>query len=142
VDINCSDKLEENIGPLGSLFHGFSVLYCMTTSLAWGGAGLDTVGFHEKRVHELCAEAGFRSVRRVPIENPFNNLYEITPWFTCATYDAEPNHGFTVDWVSGHGREKLFATLSNHVRKAPARWLALGIVPLHSAGQDCPPAHK
>jgi SAM-dependent methyltransferase len=79
VDINCSDKLEENIGPIGALFHGFSVLYCMTTSLAWGGAGLGTVGFHEKKVHELCAEAGFRSVRRVPIENPFNNLYEITP---------------------------------------------------------------
>jgi SAM-dependent methyltransferase len=79
VDINCSDKLEENIGPLGALFHGFSVLYCMTTSLAWGGAGLGTVGFHEKKVHELCSKAGFRSVRRVPIENPFNNLYEITP---------------------------------------------------------------
>src|SRR5207302_10844038 len=70
LDINCSDKVEENIGPLGALFHGFSVLYCMTTSLAWGGAGLGTVGFHEKKVHELCAEAGFRSVRRVPIENP------------------------------------------------------------------------
>jgi len=39
-----SDKLEENIGPLGALFHGFSVLYCMTTSLAWGGLGLGTTG--------------------------------------------------------------------------------------------------
>ena len=66
-------------GLLGAFFYSCSVLYCMTTSLAWGGAGLGTVGFHEKKVHELCAEAGFRSVRRVPIENPFNNLYEITP---------------------------------------------------------------
>jgi hypothetical protein len=79
MDIYCSDKLEENIGPLGALFHGFSVLYCMTTSLASGGAGLGTVGFHEKKVHELCSEAGFRSVRRVPIENKFFKLYEITP---------------------------------------------------------------
>jgi 2-polyprenyl-3-methyl-5-hydroxy-6-metoxy-1,4-benzoquinol methylase len=79
LDINCSDKLEENIGPLGALFHGFSVLYCMTTSLAWGGAGLGTVGLHEKKVLELCSEAGFRSIRRVPLENPFNNLYEIMP---------------------------------------------------------------
>jgi SAM-dependent methyltransferase len=79
LDINCSDKLEQNIGPLGALFHGFSVLYCMTTSLAWGGMGLGTLGFHERNAHEMCAEVGFGSVRRVPLENPFNNLYEITP---------------------------------------------------------------
>ena len=79
LDINCSDKLEENQGPLGALFHGFSVLYCMTTSLAAGGAGLGTLGFHEPKVRELCAQAGFSSVRRVPLENPFNNLYEIRP---------------------------------------------------------------
>jgi SAM-dependent methyltransferase len=79
LDINCSDKLEENIGPLGTMFHGFSVFYCMTTSLAQGGLGLGTLGFHEPKVRELCAEAGFKSVRRVPLENPFNNLYEIRP---------------------------------------------------------------
>jgi SAM-dependent methyltransferase len=78
LDVNCSDKLEENAGPLGAMFHGISVMYCMTTSLAWGGAGLGTVGFHERKVQELCTEVGFRSVRRVPLENPFNNLYEIS----------------------------------------------------------------
>ena len=77
LDVNCSDKLEENTGPLGALFHGFSVLYCMTTSLAGGGMGLGTLGFHEPKVRELCAEAGFSHVRRVPLDNPFNNLYEI-----------------------------------------------------------------
>jgi 2-polyprenyl-3-methyl-5-hydroxy-6-metoxy-1,4-benzoquinol methylase len=78
LDINCSDKLEENAGPLGALFHGFSVLYCMTTSLARGGVGLGTVGFPESKLKELATEAGFASVRRVPLENPFNNLYELT----------------------------------------------------------------
>ena len=77
LDMNCSDKLEENINPLGALFHGVSVLYCMTTSLATGGAGLGTLGFHEPRVHELCRQAGFNQVRRVPIEDPFNKLYEV-----------------------------------------------------------------
>lgn len=77
LDVNCSDKLEENIGPLGALFHGFSVLYCMTTSLAKGGIGLGSLGFHEPRVRQMCAEAGFGQVRRVPVENPFNNVYEI-----------------------------------------------------------------
>ena len=79
LDINCSDKLEENAGPLGAMFHGFSVLYCMTTSLANGGVGLGTVGFHEPKVRELCGAAGFSSVRKVPLENPFNTLYEVKP---------------------------------------------------------------
>ena len=50
----------------------------MTTSLAHGGEGLGTVGLPESKLRELCIEAGFREVRRVPLENPFNNLYEVT----------------------------------------------------------------
>jgi SAM-dependent methyltransferase len=75
LDMNCSDKLEENANPLGAMFHGVSVFYCMTTSLANHGAGLGTLGFHEAKVRELCEKAGFSSVRRVPLENPFNNLW-------------------------------------------------------------------
>jgi 2-polyprenyl-3-methyl-5-hydroxy-6-metoxy-1,4-benzoquinol methylase len=77
LDVNCSGKLEENSGPLGSMFHGISILYCMTTSLAGGGAGLGTLGLHEHKLRELAAVVGFRDTRRVPIENPFNNLYEL-----------------------------------------------------------------
>ena len=77
LDVNASDHVEENAGPLGTTFYGFSVLYCMTTSLAHGGAGLGTCGFHEGRVNEYCTEAGFSSVRKLPLENPFNNIYEI-----------------------------------------------------------------
>ena len=36
-------------------------------------------GFDEAKVRELCEKAGFSSVRRVPLENPFNNLYEGKP---------------------------------------------------------------
>ncbi len=79
LDINSSHRLEENAGPLGSFFYGVSNLYCMTTSLANGGAGLGTVGFHERKVRELCTEAGFSSVRRLPLENPFNIVYEVRP---------------------------------------------------------------
>ena len=77
LDVNCSDKLEENTGPLGSMFHGISILYCMTTSLAAGGAALGTLGLHEHKLRELAAVVGFRDIRRVPVENPFNNLYEL-----------------------------------------------------------------
>jgi SAM-dependent methyltransferase len=79
LDVNCSDKLEENTNPLGAMFHGISVFYCMTTSLANNGAGLGTLGFHETKVRELCTKAGFSSVRRVPLDNPFNNLYDAKP---------------------------------------------------------------
>ncbi len=79
LEINCSDKLEENIGPVGALFHGFSVFLCMTQSLAEHGEGLGTLGLPEPKLRELCADAGFASVRRVPMENPFNVLYEVRP---------------------------------------------------------------
>ena len=79
LEINSSDKLEENIGLLGSFFYSVSVLYCMTSSLAHHGEGLGTVGIPESKMRELCAEAGFGQVRRVPMENPYNILYEVTP---------------------------------------------------------------
>jgi hypothetical protein len=51
----------------------------MTTSLAGGGEGLGTTGFHHKKVVEYCTDTGFSSVRRLELDNPFNDLYEIRP---------------------------------------------------------------
>ena len=79
MEFNSSDKLEENAGLVGSLFYGASVLYCMTTSLAGHGEGLGTLGLPETKLRELATEAGFGTVRRVPIEDPFSALYEMTP---------------------------------------------------------------
>jgi SAM-dependent methyltransferase len=79
LEINCADRHEDNVGPLGAMFYGVSIFYCMTTSLAHGGAGLGTCGLPESKVKELCDRAGFGSFRRLPIENPFNVLYEAKP---------------------------------------------------------------
>ena len=79
LDVNCSDKLEENTGRLASLFYGFSLVYCMTTSLANGGEGLGTCGLPESKLRELALSAGFSSVQKLPLENPFNNLYDVKP---------------------------------------------------------------
>ncbi len=79
LDFNCKDKLEENMGPVSAMLYGFSIIYCMTVSLANGGEGLGTMGLPESKVRELCAEAGFSKVRPLPIDNPFNTLYEIKP---------------------------------------------------------------
>ena len=76
LEMNCSDHLEENDGPIGALFHGISTLYCMTTSLAQGGAGLGTLGLHERRLREYASVAGFGAVR-LAFQDPFNKLYEL-----------------------------------------------------------------
>src|SRR5437764_2543799 len=81
LDINCSEKLEENANPLGAMFHGVSVFYCMTTSLANEGAVLGTLGFHEAKVRELCEKAGVSSGRRAQVYNHFNYLFEAKPLF-------------------------------------------------------------
>jgi hypothetical protein len=51
----------------------------MTTSLAAGGLGLGAAGLPEARLREFAQRSGFGSVRRLPIQNPFNILYEIKP---------------------------------------------------------------
>jgi 2-polyprenyl-3-methyl-5-hydroxy-6-metoxy-1,4-benzoquinol methylase len=77
LEINTADDPHENVGPIATMYYGASVFYCMTTSLAHGGAGLGTHGLPEARLRELCLEAGFTSVRRTPIEDPFDILYEV-----------------------------------------------------------------
>lgn len=79
LDFNSSEKLEENVGPVGTFLHGSSIVYCKTTALAEGGEGIGAAGLHEAKLRELSAEAGFSAVRDVPIDNPFNKLYEIRP---------------------------------------------------------------
>jgi 2-polyprenyl-3-methyl-5-hydroxy-6-metoxy-1,4-benzoquinol methylase len=79
VDINASDRPEENVGPIATLFYGFSILYCMTTSLAVGGMGLGTVGLPESTLRTMATQAGFGTVRRVPLDNPFNSLFALQP---------------------------------------------------------------
>lgn len=79
LEINEANALGTEPNPIGALLYGFSVLLCMTTSLAEGGAGLGTLGVGEKQLREMAAEAGFGSVQIVPLENPFNTLYELRP---------------------------------------------------------------
>ena len=79
LEYNCPDRLEDDIGnPLATLGYTGSIVFCMTTSLAHGGEGLGARGLPEGKLRALCAEAGFGSLRRAPIENPFNVLFVIT----------------------------------------------------------------
>jgi hypothetical protein len=76
--MNVSPNVNENINPLGKLMYGASTLYCLTTSLAQGGAGFGAL-MGEPKVRELAARAGFLSFRRLPIRDPFSALFELRP---------------------------------------------------------------
>ncbi|MBQ1099590.1 methyltransferase domain-containing protein [Streptomyces sp. b94] len=75
-DIAASSRLEANIGhPFGPALYGFSVFYCMTTSLSTGGAGLGTVWGRETAVRMLN-DAGFQDIDVKSVEgDPFNVYY-------------------------------------------------------------------
>jgi 2-polyprenyl-3-methyl-5-hydroxy-6-metoxy-1,4-benzoquinol methylase len=77
-EVNVSDKLEDNIRPMGKMVYSVSTLYCMTTSLAHGGAGIGTV-MGEPKARELASEAGFTRFSRLPIKDDFAVLYELRP---------------------------------------------------------------
>ncbi len=83
LEPRCFERLEDNFGLHGAYLHSMSTLYCMTTSLAQGGAGLGTAGLPEPTLRALCAEAGFSAMRRVPLADAFghedtiNALFEV-----------------------------------------------------------------
>lgn len=77
LEINSKDKIEDNFGQIGTLLYSWSIVYCMTTSLAENGLGLGTLGMPPSKVKEYCNKAGFDYVRKLPVDNPFNVLYEV-----------------------------------------------------------------
>ncbi|MFF5185280.1 class I SAM-dependent methyltransferase [Streptomyces sp. NPDC000345] len=76
-DIAASSRLEENIGhPFGPALYGFSVFYCMTTSLSTGGAGLGTV-WGQETARRMLAAAGFEHVDVRSVEGDPVNVYYV-----------------------------------------------------------------
>lgn len=76
LEMNASGDVEENRNPLGKFLYNVSTLYCMTTSLAHGGAGIGACMGQEK-ARELAYASGFTHFRKLPIEEPFSVLYEL-----------------------------------------------------------------
>jgi 2-polyprenyl-3-methyl-5-hydroxy-6-metoxy-1,4-benzoquinol methylase len=74
VEMNAADTIEGNAGPFGAMLYAISVLYCMSVSLAQGGAAVGTAGLPESRLRELCIDAGFKSLQRVTAD-PFSAIY-------------------------------------------------------------------
>ncbi len=76
VEVNSSSNLEDNINPMGRMMYSISTLYCMTVSLAHGGAGIGAC-MGEKKARELAKEAGFTCFNHLPIDDAFSILYEL-----------------------------------------------------------------
>lgn len=76
-EISAADQHHENRGYEATIKYGMSLTYCMTTSLANHGEGLGTLGMPEKVVRELCGEAGFGAIRKLPCSNDFISLFEV-----------------------------------------------------------------
>lgn len=79
MEPNVGSDLDDNLGDIGALIYGISTLYCMTQSLAGGGAGLGAAWGRE-RAEEKAAEAGFAGFDRLDeITNRFSAFYLLRP---------------------------------------------------------------
>jgi SAM-dependent methyltransferase len=73
-EADVSDRLEENLNPQGRAIYAASTMHCMTVSLAHGGEGLGAV-VGESKARRMASEAGFASFERLPIKNPFHQIF-------------------------------------------------------------------
>jgi ubiquinone/menaquinone biosynthesis C-methylase UbiE len=76
IEPNVRDRLEENVNPLGRLFYSVSMLQCMSCSLAQNGAGYGA-GMGEANIRRVAQLAGFNQFTRLPVDNPFNQFFDI-----------------------------------------------------------------
>ena len=70
-----SSEPSENISPVGRISYGASTLACLHDSMADNGAGLGLVS--ERDVRRLGQQAGFGSIRRLPLDDPNIGLYQL-----------------------------------------------------------------
>jgi len=77
VEPMAGDSMAENMHPLGQIFYAASCTVCTPNSLSQEvGLGLGAQA-GEKRLAEVCREAGFANVRRAA-ETPTNMVLEVT----------------------------------------------------------------
>ena len=78
VEPFASDRVEDNLNPVGRVFYGASTVICTPASLSQEvGLALGAQA-GEARLREVCAAAGFTRFRRAA-ETPFNLILEARP---------------------------------------------------------------
>ncbi len=78
VEPNASDRIEENLHPIGRAFYGASTLVCTPCSLSQKTGRALGAQAGEARLREVVMEAGFSQFRRAA-QTPFNLVFEGRP---------------------------------------------------------------
>jgi ubiquinone/menaquinone biosynthesis C-methylase UbiE len=73
-----SDRLEDNLDTFGRTLYGASTMHCLTVSLAQHGEGLGSA-IGENLARSLAAEAGFAAFEKLPIKNPYHQVFLARP---------------------------------------------------------------
>jgi hypothetical protein len=77
VDENVSDSFEAPASDIERVMYGYSVFHCLPGSMdGENPAGTGTV-MRQATMRRYAAEAGFRSVEVLPIENDFFRFYRL-----------------------------------------------------------------
>ncbi len=76
IEPKVADRLEDNRNPIAAMFYGFSILHCMTQSLAANGVGLGTC-MGPSQTEALMKEAGFTRFEVLDIKSPVNLFYAV-----------------------------------------------------------------
>jgi SAM-dependent methyltransferase len=75
-----SDRLEENLHPVGRFFYAASALVCVPNALAEAGDGTPLGSIPgEQALRRAAQKGGFSSVRRIDADAPLNLLLELRP---------------------------------------------------------------
>ncbi|MGY1623964.1 class I SAM-dependent methyltransferase [Geodermatophilus sp. SYSU D00965] len=78
VEPFASDRVEDNLNPVGRLYYAGSTFLCVPNGLSQSGGHALGAQAGEAAVREVVAEAGFTHLRRAA-QTPFNLVYEIKP---------------------------------------------------------------
>jgi hypothetical protein len=68
VEPKAGDRVEDNRNTIGAMYYGFSVLHCLTQSLAHGGPGLGTC-MGPAKLESLMRDAGFTRFERLDVRS-------------------------------------------------------------------------
>ncbi len=74
LEPDARDNLEDNLNPSGALLYAMSTMHCVPISLAEDGEGVGAA-WGPARIEACCEEAGFTSVRTLPLGDGYNAFY-------------------------------------------------------------------
>lgn len=76
VELNVSNQVQDNVSEWGKMLYSLSTMFCMTTSLAEGGAGIGAL-MGEDKARSLAVEAGFSSFEKLPLDDEYFVFYKL-----------------------------------------------------------------